>query len=61
MIKTSTPSLTERTPETEEAPLKAGPEFAEPSAHIIQNILNFSKSLEIRRSELVQAIEVVRS
>jgi negative regulator of genetic competence, sporulation and motility len=63
MIKTSTlpPSSlqTKQTSETkEESQL---PEFAEPSALSINNILNYSKSLKIFKSEFVKEIEVVNT
>jgi hypothetical protein len=34
---------------------------AEPSENTIQNILNFSKNLEIKQSKLVNFIELIRS
>ncbi|MDO8998545.1 MAG: hypothetical protein Q7W45_02190 [Bacteroidota bacterium] len=37
------------------------PEFAEPSKNVINNILNFSKSLEIKKSRFVDLIEVIKS
>ncbi len=37
------------------------PEFDEPSASSILNILNYSKSLNVFKSNLVQHIEVVNS
>lgn len=35
--------------------------FAEPSKNVINNILNFSKNLEIKRSKFVDTIELVKS
>jgi hypothetical protein len=35
--------------------------FAEPSKNVIDNILNFSKNLEIKHSKFVDAIEVMKS
>ncbi|MES2681683.1 MAG: hypothetical protein V4635_17440 [Bacteroidota bacterium] len=35
--------------------------FAEPSKNVIQNILNFSKNLEIKRSKFVSDIELIKS
>lgn len=63
MIKTSTLPTTSSlkqtgTSEKEENKL---PEFAEPSALSINNILNYSKSLSILKSTLVKEIEVVKS
>ena len=37
------------------------PEFAEPSKNVIDNILNFSKNLEIKRSRFVDSIEMIKS
>ncbi len=37
------------------------PEFAEPSKNVIDNILNFSKNLEIKKSRLVDTVEVIKS
>ena len=34
---------------------------AEPSKNVIDNILNFSRNLEIKRSKFVAAIEVMKS
>jgi hypothetical protein len=63
MIKTSTltsSSLqTTTTSETKEE--NNLPQFAEPSANSINNILNYSKSLKIFKSEFVKDIEVVHS
>ncbi len=63
MIKTSTlPTSSLKTTETsdqkEEIKL---PEFATPSALSINNILNYSKSLKIFKSEFVKEIEVVHT
>lgn len=63
MIKTSTLPTTSslkntETSEKEEINL---PEFAEPSALSINNILNYSKSLKIFKSEFVKEIEVVNT
>ena len=63
MIKTSTltPSSlqTQKTSDTKEE--NQLPEFAEPSAISINNILNYSKSLKIFKSEFVKDIEVVHT
>lgn len=36
-------------------------DLAEPSENTIQNILNFSKNLEIKQSNLVNHIELIKS
>lgn len=36
-------------------------EVAEPSARTLQNILNFSKNLEVKHSKLVRSIEMMKS
>jgi hypothetical protein len=36
-------------------------DFAEPSKNVIDNILNFSKNLEIKRSKFIDTIEVIKS
>lgn len=35
--------------------------FAEPSKNVINNILNYSKNLEIKRSKFVDMIELIKS
>lgn len=35
--------------------------FAEPSKNVIDNILNFSKNLEIKKSKFVDFVEVIKS
>jgi hypothetical protein len=45
-------------PKAEEVQL---PEFDEPSASSILNILNYSKSLQILKSDLVKTIELVHT
>ena len=35
--------------------------LAEPSFNTIQNILNYSKNLEIKKSRMLEAIEVMKS
>lgn len=37
------------------------PDFAEPSQHLIQNILNFSRNLEVKPSQYVKHVELVKS
>ncbi len=63
MIKTSTLPTTSslQTPKTSEKEESQLPEFAEPSALSINNILNYSKSLKIFKSEFVKEIEVVNT
>ncbi len=34
---------------------------SEPSKNVIQNILNFSKNLEVRHSKLIPPIELIKS
>lgn len=63
MIKTSTLISSLQTPpalqiKKEDIQL---PEFAEPSEASVNNILNYSKSLKVYKSELVNHIEVVNS
>lgn len=63
MIKTSTlPSSLQNTKASETSKEEQKlPEFAEPSANCISNILNYSKSLKVFKSELVNTIEVVHT
>lgn len=63
MIKTSTlTSSSLQTKKTSEPKEEINlPEFAEPSANCINNILNYSKSLNILKSDLVKEIEVVHT
>ncbi len=35
--------------------------FVEPSKNVIDNILNFSKNLEIKKSKFVDFVEVIKS
>ena len=64
MIKTSTlniPStLTPSQSETKQEETQL-PEFTEPSATCINSILNFSRSYQVLKSNMVNEIEVVRS
>lgn len=61
MIKTSTPifDLTAEQSQTEKAIALA--DFVEPSEKSIQAILNYSKNLEVRQSQLIPAIEIIKS
>lgn len=64
MIKTSTlPSslITDKSTETSKKEEQQLPEFAEPSVNCINNILNYSKSLKVFKSQLVNEIEVVHT
>lgn len=64
MIKTSTLPSTSSLKTTETSDTKEEinmPQFAEPSALSINNILNYSKSLKIFKSEFVKEIEVVNT
>ena len=62
MIKTSTlPTSSLQTKQTSYKEESNLPEFAEPSALCINNILNYSKSLKILKSEFVKEIEVVNT
>ena len=63
MIKTSTlpTSSLQTTPTSETKEEIKLPEFTEPSAFSINNILNYSKSLKIFKSEFVKEIEVVNT
>jgi len=36
-------------------------DIAEPSENTIQNILNFSKNLEVKQSSLIKTIEMLKS
>jgi len=61
MTQTFTPVLDFTAKTTED---QAGKQFsgvAEPSWQTIQNILNYSKNLEVKSSRLVDAIEVMKS
>lgn len=64
MIKTST--LTSSLPtsnKTETSPKEELqlPEFAEPSVNCINNLLNYSKSLKVLKSQLVKEIEIIHT
>lgn len=63
MIKTSTlsPSSLQTTKTSETKEDVKLPEFDEPSEACINNILNYSKSLKILKSELVKEVEVVHT
>lgn len=62
MIKTSTLPFNENTLKVKTTSLQCElPEFVSAKAHTLQNILNYSKSLQIKKSELVGEIEIVKS
>lgn len=61
MTKTFTSKLNETAIKSETDRADQFPQFAEPSKNVIDNILNFSKNLEIKRSRFVDTIEVIRS
>lgn len=63
MIKTSTlsSSLNDQKTEASKKEEQKLPEIAEPSDSSINNILNYSKSLKILKSQLINSIEVVNS
>lgn len=58
LIPSSVLKISKPEPKAEEVQL---PEFDEPSVSSIQNILNYSKSLTIFKSNLVQHIEIVNT
>jgi hypothetical protein len=62
MIKTSTPEL-ELTPNElhQNQSQQASQEASEPSWTVLQNILNFSKNLEVKQSTLLGAVDFIRS
>jgi len=61
MTKTFTSKLNETAIKSETDQADQFPQFAEPSKNVIDNILNFSKNLEIKKSRFVDTIEVIRS
>jgi hypothetical protein len=63
MIKTSTlsPSSLQTTKTSETKEESQLPEFATPSETSINNILNYSRSLNVFKSDLVKEIEVVHT
>ncbi len=61
MTQTFTPALDFTANDTKKEQKNAFSEFAEPSNNSIQNILNYSKSLEIKHSELIKEVEIVKS
>ena len=62
MIKTSTPELAFESPITAENLSQHASEASEaPSWRCIQNILNFSKNLEVKDSEYLGKLDFIRS
>ena len=60
MNKTSTPKKINTSSENTTAE-HGQDEMFEPRAHVIQNILNYSKSLEVKDSKSVGKIDIVQS
>ena len=58
MTQTFTPNLNETNLKLEKVQFSG---FIEPSKNVLDNILNFSKNLEIKHSKLVDVIEVIKS
>jgi len=61
MIKTFTPNLDITEKNTKKAKLSDVIQKAEPSAQTLQNILNFSKNLEVLESKNLNFIELLKS
>lgn len=61
MTQTFTQALDFTANDTEKEQKNAFLEFAEPSNYTIQNILNFSRNLEVKQSKLVKTIELLKS
>ncbi|MBL7922057.1 MAG: hypothetical protein JNJ40_17210 [Bacteroidia bacterium] len=61
MTRTFTSNLNETAIKTETDLGDQLPEFAEPSKNVIDNILNFSKNLDVKRSKFVETIETIKS
>ena len=61
MNKTSTPSKKIETPSVESSSEYSQEEKFEPRPHVIQNILNYSKSLQVKESKSVGQIDIVQS
>ncbi len=61
MTRTFTSNLNETAIKTASDHEDQLPEFAEPSKNVIDNILNFSKNLEVKRSKFVETIETIKS
>lgn len=61
MTQTFTLDLDFTAKETEKQQKNSLPEVAEPSERTIQNILSYSKNLEVKHSGLIQPIELIKS
>lgn len=62
MIETSTLHFNENTLKVKTATPKCElPEFASAKKSTLQNILNYSKSLQIKKSEMVGELEIVNA
>lgn len=61
MTQTFTLDLDFTAKETKKEQKNAFLEIAEPSNGTIQNILNFSRNLEVKQSKLVKSIELLKS
>jgi hypothetical protein len=61
MTQTFTPGTDFTAKQTEKEPDKAFLKLAEPSESTIQNILNFSKNLEVKQSKWIDTIELLKS
>ena len=61
MTQTFTPEFEFTAPSTPEQELPGSLFAAEPPEHVLRNILQFSKSLEIKSSRLVNAVEIIKT
>lgn len=61
MTQTFTPDLDLTAQDTEKELTAGFLSHAEPSKGTIQNILNYSRNLEIKKSQLIPAIEIIKS
>jgi hypothetical protein len=61
MTQTFTLDLDFTAKETEKETKNTFLDFAEPSKNTLQNILNFSRNLEVRQSQLINTIELLKS
>lgn len=61
MNKTSTPSKSTKPSSVDPTAELNQDEMFEPRAHVIQNILNYSKSLTVKDSKNVGKIDIVQS
>ncbi len=61
MTRTFTSNLNETAIKSAKDRADQLPQFAEPSKNVIDNILNFSKNLEVKKSKFVDTIETIKS